>query len=62
MRLGRGAVVVVEVDPTVGHEQRGLRPCKVVRAREITRDQRFPLVRVAPKRLTPSTNPGDGPA
>ena len=26
MRLGRGAVVVVELDPTVGHEQRGVRP------------------------------------
>ena len=30
MRLGRGAVVVVELDPTIGHEQHGVRPCVVV--------------------------------
>ncbi|MBZ5724700.1 MAG: type II toxin-antitoxin system PemK/MazF family toxin [Acidobacteriia bacterium] len=30
MKLGRGAVVVVALDPTVGHEQHGVRPCIVV--------------------------------
>jgi mRNA interferase MazF len=48
MRLGRGAVVVVELDPTVGHEQQGVRPCVVVSDPEVIGDQRFPLVCVVP--------------
>jgi len=48
MRLGRGAVVVVELDPTVGHEQRGVRPCVVVSDPDVVSDQRFPLVCVVP--------------
>lgn len=53
MRLGRGTVVIVELDPTVGHEQRGVRPCIVVSDPEITTDQRFPLVCVVPITGTP---------
>jgi mRNA-degrading endonuclease toxin of MazEF toxin-antitoxin module len=30
VKLGRGAVIVVELDPTLGHEQHGVRPCVVV--------------------------------
>ena len=48
MRLGRGAVVLVELDPTVGHEQRGVRPCVVVSDPDVISDQRFPLVGVVP--------------
>ena len=48
MKLGRGAVVVVELDPTVGHEQHGVRPCVVVSDPEVISDQRFPLVCVVP--------------
>lgn len=48
MRLGRGAVVVVELDPTVGHEQHGVRPCVVVSDPDVISDQRFPLVCVVP--------------
>ena len=48
MKLGRGAVVVVELNPTVGHEQRGVRPCVVVSDPEVISDQRFPLVCVVP--------------
>jgi mRNA interferase MazF len=48
VRLGRGAVVVVELDPTVGREQRGIRPCIVVSDPDITSDQRFPLICVVP--------------
>jgi mRNA interferase MazF len=51
--LGRGAVVVVELDPTVGHEQRGLRPCVVVSDPDVISDQRFPLVCVVPVTGTP---------
>lgn len=53
MSLGRGAVVVVELDPTVGHEQRGVRPCIVVSGPDIISDQRFPLVCVVPITATP---------
>ena len=48
MKLGRGIVVVVELDPTVGHEQRGVRPCIVVSDPDVISDQRFPLVCVVP--------------
>jgi mRNA interferase MazF len=53
VRLGRGAVVVVELDPTIGHEQRGMRPCIVVSDPDIIIDQRFPLVCVVPVTGTP---------
>lgn len=53
MKLGRGAVVVVELDPAVGHEQRGSRPCIVVSDPDVIGDQRFPLVCVVPVTGTP---------
>lgn len=53
MKLGRGAVVVVELDPTLGHEQHGVRPCIVVSDPDIIGDQRFPLVCVVPVTGTP---------
>ena len=53
MKLGRGAVVVVELDPTIGHEQRGVRPCIVVSDPDVIGDQRFPLVCVVPVTGTP---------
>ena len=46
--LGRGAVVVVELDPTLGHKQRGARPCVLVSDTDVISDQRFPLVCVVP--------------
>ena len=48
MRLGRGAVVVVELAPMVGHGQRGMRPCVVASDPNVISDQRFPLVCVVP--------------
>ncbi|MGP8245574.1 MAG: type II toxin-antitoxin system PemK/MazF family toxin [Bryobacteraceae bacterium] len=53
MKLGRGAVVVVDLDPTAGHEQQGMRPCVVVSDPDVIGDQRFPLVCVAPITGTP---------
>ena len=53
MRLGRGAVVVVELNPTMGREQHGVRPCVVVSDPDIISDQRFPLVCVVPVTGTP---------
>lgn len=48
MRLARGSVVLVDLDPTVGHEQRGVRPCIVVSDPDVICDQRFPLICVVP--------------
>lgn len=53
MKLGRGAVIVVELDPTLGHEQHGVRPCIVVSDPDVISDQRFPLVCVVPVTATP---------
>jgi mRNA interferase MazF len=56
VKLARGTVVMVELNPTVGHEQQGVRPCLVVSDPEISLDQRFPLICVVPITGTP----GDG--
>ena len=53
MRLKRGTVVLLELDPAVGHEQRGVRPCVVVSDPEVIADQRFPLVAIVPVTGTP---------
>ena len=53
VKLGRGAVVVVELGPTIGHEQRGVGPCIVVSDPDVIGDQRFPLVCVVPVTGTP---------
>lgn len=53
MRIGRGAVVLVELDPTLGHEQHGVRPCIVVSDPDVISDQRFPLLCVVPITGTP---------
>lgn len=47
MNLDRGTVVLVTLDPTVGHEQRGL-PCIAVSDPAVNADQRFPLIAVVP--------------
>ncbi len=48
MTLDRGTVVLVELDPTVGNEQRGVRPCVTVSDPTVNSDQRFPLIAVVP--------------
>jgi mRNA interferase MazF len=48
VRIGRGTVVLLDLDPTKGHEQRGVRPCIVVSDPEVVAHQRFPLVCVVP--------------
>jgi mRNA interferase MazF len=45
--------VVVELDPTLGREQHGVRPCVVVSDPDVIGDQRFPLVCVVPVTGTP---------
>lgn len=53
MRLERGTVVLVALDPTIGHEQRGVRPCIVISDPEVSMDQRFPVLCVVPITATP---------
>ena len=48
MTLDRGTVLLVELDPTVGHEQRGVRPCVAVSDPAVNADQRFRLIAVVP--------------
>jgi mRNA interferase MazF len=48
VRLERGTVVLLSLDPTVGHEQRGIRPCIVVSDPDVIADQRFPLIAIVP--------------
>ncbi len=63
--MDRGKVVLVGLDPTVGHEQRGLRPCIAVSDPAVNDDQLFPLIAVVPVSgtrgegaLYPSLSPG----
>jgi mRNA interferase MazF len=65
VKTERGIVVLLSLDPTVGHEQKGVRPCVVVSAPEVIAEQRYPLVCVVPITgtpgegvLYPSLNPG----
>lgn len=53
MTLDRGTVVLVDLDPTFGHEQRGLRPAVIVSDPLVVEDQRFSLVCVVPVTGTP---------
>lgn len=55
MTLDRGAVVLIDLDPTVGHEQRGVRPCIVVSDLDVVASQRFPLIGVVPVTGTSGT-------
>jgi mRNA interferase MazF len=48
MSLARGAVVLVDLEPTRGHEQQGRRPCIVVSDPAVAATLRFPLVCVVP--------------
>jgi mRNA interferase MazF len=56
VKLDRGSLVLLELDPVVGHEQRGTRPCVVISDPDVVADQRFPLLCVVPVTGTP----GDG--
>ena len=53
MRLDRGSVVLVDLDPTLGHEQKNVRPCVVVSDPLVASDQRYPLLGVVPLTGTP---------
>jgi mRNA interferase MazF len=55
MKLDRGTVLLLELDPSRGHEQRGVRPCVAVSDPAVNVDQRFPLIAVVPITGTPGT-------
>ena len=66
MKIARGRLVLVELDPTIGREQHGTRPSIMVSNPEISADQRFPLIAVVPITgtpglggLYPALTPGD---
>ena len=46
-------MVLLDLDPTVGHEQRGVRPCIIVSDADVIAGQRFPLIAVVPVTGTP---------
>lgn len=48
VRLERGTVVLVDLDPTIGHRQKNVRPCVIVSDPVIAADQRYALVGVVP--------------
>ena len=48
MGLARGTIALVTLDPTLGHEQQGVRPCVIVSSPESTASQKYPMVCVVP--------------
>ena len=54
MTMARGSLVLVDLEPTRGHEQRGTRPCLVVSDPAVNASQRFPLIAVVPITGTPA--------
>ena len=54
MNLARGTLVLVDLEPTLGHEQQGTRPCVVVSDAAVNCNQRFPLIAVVPVTGTPA--------
>ena len=54
MSLSRGTLLLVDLEPTLGHEQRGTRPCLVVSDPAVNVSQRFPLLAVVPITGTPA--------
>lgn len=48
MNLSRGALLMVDLDPTQGHEQKSRRSCIVVSSDEVIALQRFPVIVVIP--------------
>ena len=53
--LDRGTLILVDLEPTLGHEQQGTRPCVVVSDAAVNSSQRFPLIAVVPVTGTPAT-------
>ena len=48
-------MVWVDLNPTQGHEQRGVRPCVVVSSPDVVLEQHYPVVCVVPVTGTPGS-------
>jgi len=55
--LARGAVVFANLNPTVGHEQSGDRPCVVVSADAVVAALKFPMMAIVPLTSTAGVGP-----
>ncbi|MBI3930064.1 MAG: type II toxin-antitoxin system PemK/MazF family toxin [Armatimonadetes bacterium] len=55
MKFPRGTLVVANLDPVTGHEQRGRRPSIVVSNPDASEHQRFPTLCLVPVTSTPGT-------
>jgi mRNA interferase MazF len=55
--LVRGAIVLVDLDPALGHEQKNTRPCVVVSDPTVADEQRYPLIALVPLTGTPGRGP-----
>ena len=53
MNWDRGTVLWVDLNPAVGHEQGGVRPCVAISDPAVTSDQRYPVITVVPVTATP---------
>jgi mRNA interferase MazF len=53
MRVERGSLLLVGLDPTLGHEQCGSRPCVAVSDPAVADGQRYPMIAVVPVTGTP---------
>ncbi len=53
VNVNRGTLVLVDLNPTIGHEQQGVRPCIVVSNPNVIDNQRFGLVCIVPVTGTP---------
>ena len=53
--LDRGTLILVDLEPTLGHEQQGTRPCVVLSDAAVNSSQRFPLIAGVPVTATPAT-------
>jgi mRNA interferase MazF len=53
MKIDRGTIISVDLNPTIGHEQRGMRPYVAISDPEVSRDQKYPLICVVPISSTP---------
>jgi mRNA interferase MazF len=53
--LDRGTLILVDLEPTLGHEQQGTRPCVVVSDAAVNSSQRFSLIAVVPVTGTPAS-------
>jgi mRNA interferase MazF len=48
VKIQRGSLVLVALEPTLGHEQRGVRPCVVVSDPDVITSQKYPMLCVVP--------------